>query len=700
MKRTSRALALFMGVFLALGSVFFAVGNLAAHSSDLTGFLWNMGYLWMLLTPVLTMRAYAGEQKSRTDQLLLTAPVSLRGIVLGKYLAGCAVLLLTVLLSHLYALAIALWGKLYLGEMLCGFLGFVLQGCAFLAIDFLISARCRTPVTAAVWAFGVNLMLWLVDVVSSAVSVGWITKSLHFISLYMRAEPFQEGQLSLANLLFFLAVIALSLFLTVRTLDARRWSGSPRRTITNVLLCLLAAAVAVAAVIVGDLWEERAAGRVDLSFNRVTTQSAATDRVLQSLDKDVHAYVLSSEGNTLNDLNALLDRYQAASPRFTWSSDSLSRNPLLMQWVSDDVRDTAVSNDCVIVRCADTGRTRVLTWDDYMQFGYSAETGDYAWTGLTYEQAVTSAIVYVSTDTLPRVQLLAGHGELTASETAVMESCLAAANYEVARVNLRGGDALDAAAPLMILSPVRDIDADEAEALADFAKAGGSVFITADFTDPEDLPNLYAFYRLYGVLPRAGLVLADADDPAGYYSHVAEIVPTLLSVDRLTDQMVSNGEDYLILAPARALQIVGEESSDLVIDTVLQSRAATYLKQGDADGVSTERADGDPSGPFPLAVFCDRAFADGTRSWAFFAGNSGMFMNETLLELTASRELLSQVIGRLAGDSGISLDIAPRQAMRPALNVPAGLLPVALLVLPALLIAILAAVILLPRRYL
>ena len=220
-------------VFFALGSVFFAVGNLSARSSDLTGFLWNMGYLWMLLTPVLTMHTYAGERKSRTDQLFFSSPVSLPGVVIGKYLAGAAVLAAGLALSLVYPLIIGLWGRLYAGEALCGYLGFLLQGCAFLAVDMYVSARCRAPVTAAVWAFGVNLTLWLTDVVSSAVSVGWISGALKAVSLYMRAAPFQQGQLSPANLLYFLAVIALMLFLTVRALDERRWSGKPMRTLMS-----------------------------------------------------------------------------------------------------------------------------------------------------------------------------------------------------------------------------------------------------------------------------------------------------------------------------------------------------------------------------------------------------------------------------------------------------------------------------------
>ena len=173
----------------------------------------------------------------------------------------------------------------------------------------------------------------------------------------------------------------------------------------------------------GDLLETRSAGRIDLSFNRVTTQSETTRQVLADLGQDVHAYAVATQGNVLTDLNALLDRYQAATPHFTWSQESLSRNPLLLQWVSDDAGDSAVTADCLIVRCEETDRTRVLTWDDYMRFSYDTGSGDYVWTGLTYEQALT-ALVYVTADDLPRVQLLTGHGELTAGETAVLEhSC-------------------------------------------------------------------------------------------------------------------------------------------------------------------------------------------------------------------------------------------------------------------------------------
>lgn len=214
----------YMGVFLMLGSVFFAVNNLAARSGDVLTLLWDMSYLWLLLSPILTMRSFAGEKKSRTDQLLFTSPVSMSAIVCGKFIAACAVLLLTVLFSLLYPLIVVLYGRVYVGELFAGYLGFILQGCFFIALDMHLSARASSPTTAAVMAFGANMLLWLLDVVNSAVELSIFAKLLDFISPYIRYEPFTLGQLSFASLLYYVLCIALFLYLTVRELDKRRWS--------------------------------------------------------------------------------------------------------------------------------------------------------------------------------------------------------------------------------------------------------------------------------------------------------------------------------------------------------------------------------------------------------------------------------------------------------------------------------------------
>ena len=216
----------FMGVFLALSGSFFYMLILGSRSSDVLTFLGQLSYLWMLLSPVLTMRLLAEEKQKRTDQLLLTSPVSLPGIVLGKYLAAFTVMIFTVLLTLIYVLIIAMYGAVYPSELLVGYLGFILQGGAFLALDLFISGCASSQVTAAVTAFGVNLALWLLDLLAGSITQSWVRDVLYFFSLYDRYNPFLMGQLSFASIGYDLSFIAAFLALTIHRLDSRRYRGA------------------------------------------------------------------------------------------------------------------------------------------------------------------------------------------------------------------------------------------------------------------------------------------------------------------------------------------------------------------------------------------------------------------------------------------------------------------------------------------
>ena len=216
----------FMGVFLALSGTFFYMLILGSRSSDVLTFLGQLSYLWMLLSPVLTMRLLAEEKQKRTDQLLLTSPVSLPGIVLGKYLAAFTVMIFTVLLTLIYVLIIAMYGAVYPSELLVGYLGFILQGGAFLALDLFISGCASSQVTAAVTAFGVNLALWLLDLLAGSMTQSWVRDVLYFFSLYDRYNPFLMGRLSFASIGYDLSFIAAFLALTIHRLDSRRYRGA------------------------------------------------------------------------------------------------------------------------------------------------------------------------------------------------------------------------------------------------------------------------------------------------------------------------------------------------------------------------------------------------------------------------------------------------------------------------------------------
>ena len=214
----------FMGVFLSLAGLVFFLYNLTYLSSDLLGFLSQMTTLTMLLCPLLSMRLMCEERQKRTDQLLLTSPLSMGALVVGKFCAAACVMLLTILLTNVYTLIIAAYGTVYGGEWLVGYLGFSLQSLSFLALDLFVSCFAKNQLTGAVSSFGANFLLWMADTLSGSLSVRWLSDALDFLSLYDRYKPFILGQLSYASVAFFVGFIAVCLVAAARVLDARRFS--------------------------------------------------------------------------------------------------------------------------------------------------------------------------------------------------------------------------------------------------------------------------------------------------------------------------------------------------------------------------------------------------------------------------------------------------------------------------------------------
>lgn len=214
----------FAGAFLTLAGLIFYLYNLQNLSGDLLGFMSQLTLLSMLLCPLLSMRLFCEERQKGAQQLIMTAPVPLWRVVLGKYLAAACVVLITVLLSNVYTLIIAIYGTVYFGEWLVGYLGFVLQSLSFLALDLLVSCFAKNQMTGAIVGFAANFLLWMIDLLAAQVPVAWLSSALGFISLYDRYEPFLLGQMSPACITFFISFILVCLFGAVRTLDARRFS--------------------------------------------------------------------------------------------------------------------------------------------------------------------------------------------------------------------------------------------------------------------------------------------------------------------------------------------------------------------------------------------------------------------------------------------------------------------------------------------
>lgn len=214
----------FIGVFLTLSGILFYLYNIQNLSGDLLTFLSQLTSLTMLLCPLLTMPLLCEPRQKHTDRLLLTAPLSLTGLVLSKYLAAACVMLITVALTNAYALIIAVFGKLYAGEWFVGYLGFTLQSLSFIAVDLFVTCFAKNQMTGALSAFAANFVLWMADLLAARIPFAWLGNALKAVSLYEHYTAFLVGQFSPADCLFYLSFIFCALLLSIRVLDQRRFS--------------------------------------------------------------------------------------------------------------------------------------------------------------------------------------------------------------------------------------------------------------------------------------------------------------------------------------------------------------------------------------------------------------------------------------------------------------------------------------------
>lgn len=269
---------IFIAFFLAITGVYFMAYNLNYGYPIFSYVLNALVFILMIAIPVLTMKSFSEDRKNKTDQLLLTAPVSLGQIVLGKYLAMVTVYLVPTIIFCLYPLVIKMQGNAYFMTDYCGILVFFLLGCVYISIGMFLSSLTESQIIAAISTFGVLLVLYLwngiigflpsaailnlvillvllslvgiliwqttKNVVLAAVweviclAAGIITYAVDS-SLFDNLLPGVLGKLDLTapltdvvsndlldinGVILYLSVIGLFLFLTMQTIQKRRWS--------------------------------------------------------------------------------------------------------------------------------------------------------------------------------------------------------------------------------------------------------------------------------------------------------------------------------------------------------------------------------------------------------------------------------------------------------------------------------------------
>lgn len=214
----------FLAVFYVFSGLFFTMYTLAAGTTNMAGVFSNLFTVVIFLIPILTMRLFSEEKKQKTDQGLLTAPVSLWSIVLGKYFAAMTLYVVAVSVVFVYALILSLFGTVEWMTLFSNYLAMLLLGAAFTAVGLFVSSLTENQIVAAVGGFVCLMMLYLIDYLASLVNVQWLQSILYDLSFYSRYYEFTCGIFNLSSVLFYVSTAVLFNFFTVRVFEKKRWS--------------------------------------------------------------------------------------------------------------------------------------------------------------------------------------------------------------------------------------------------------------------------------------------------------------------------------------------------------------------------------------------------------------------------------------------------------------------------------------------
>lgn len=215
---------IFVAVFVALCAMFFLNSSIAYQVADISGMFANINILYLFLVSILTMRLFSEERNKKTDQLLLTAPISVTEIVLGKYLAALSVFGITLAVSFVFPAILFMFGAPSFAEIFSSYIGVILLWATFIAIGVLISATTESQMISAVFTFAVLLLVYYLDWFTANITNQTVATVLTWLSLFNRYNGFQSGILNITDILYYLSFIFIILFLTVRTIEKRRYS--------------------------------------------------------------------------------------------------------------------------------------------------------------------------------------------------------------------------------------------------------------------------------------------------------------------------------------------------------------------------------------------------------------------------------------------------------------------------------------------
>ena len=214
----------FIAVFLAVSGFVFAFSTFQTKTSDVSGYFQLMIFGYIVIIPLLTMRYFAEERRTRTEQLLMTSPVTIPAMVFAKFLAAFTMFAGTVLLSCVYYLPLFGYGEPNVGRAVGCLIAMLLLGMCFIAVGIFVSTLTESTVTASIGTMTILLVFVVAAIFNNLIDSYVIRSVLSWISVYSRYVNFTYGIFDIAAAVYYVSITAVFLFLAVRVYERRRYA--------------------------------------------------------------------------------------------------------------------------------------------------------------------------------------------------------------------------------------------------------------------------------------------------------------------------------------------------------------------------------------------------------------------------------------------------------------------------------------------
>ena len=399
--------------------------------------------------------------------------------------------------------------------------------------------------------------------------------------------------------------------------------------------------------------------QIDVSSSKLYTIGDETKKVLKALDKDVTIYQIAQSGSEDDTISNLLKRYEDESKHIKVEVKDPVVNP---KFASEYTTDDLAANSLIVV-CGD--RNKVISYNDMYSTSVDYNTWQQTTTGFDGEGQITSAIGYVTSEDLPIMYTLSGHGEKDLDFS--FKEDIQKANIDIKELNLlTEGKVPDDADCLMIVSPTSDISEDEKTEILDYLEAGGKAMIFSDYTQ-DDLPNFDAVLANYGVKRAEGIVFEGDSQHYGmqmsYY-----LVPTVNSTDASSE--TASAGSYVLAPYAQGIQKTDDVRDTVTIDSILTTSDQAYSKIN-MQSSQIEKEDGDVDGPFDLGVAITEKLDDDKETQIVYYSTANLMESQVNQMVSGGNEklLLESLSWMTSTDESSSVSISSKSLKSASLTV-------------------------------